>query len=129
MSEHGSIDLEFGDSTYAFRLGLGEWRELESNRKIGAYGLLRRLITGMWFVDDIRETIRIGLIGGKMHPNEALRLVKRYVDERPWLENLPLAMQILEPSLSGIEGQKPLGEAVAAKEGEPISPPIMETVQ
>lgn len=129
MSEHGSIGLDWADGHHTFRLGLGEWRELEGNRKIGAYGLLLRLIGGGWYVDDIRETIRIGLVGGGMHPNDAVKLVNRYVDQRPWLENVAVAVRIIEPSISGIEGQKPLGEAVAAKEGEPISPPITETVQ
>ena len=47
-----------------FRLRIGELRELEDKRNAGSFELYRRLGDGTCRFDDIRETLRLGLIGG-----------------------------------------------------------------
>lgn len=57
--------------------------------------LLHRLQTGEWKVDDYRETILQGLLGGGMSAAEARKLVKTWVDDRPAKESILPAQSIL----------------------------------
>lgn len=116
----GSITFAWADMEYTFRLGIGELRELQDKTGVGPLDLLQRLQSGKWFVDDIRETFRIGLIGGGLAAAEALRLVKRYVDEFPLLGNVLPARAILSAALVGSPSEK---KAEAGPvEGAPVSP-------
>ncbi|QWY83571.1 tail tube protein [Rhizobium phage RHph_X2_26] len=95
------IEQPFGDGDYSFRLGWGQLIELQEKCGAGPYVVLNRLRAHTWQVEDIAEVIRIGLIGGGMAPVEALKLVKRYVKERPPLENYELAFTVLGAGLMG----------------------------
>ena len=74
MSRNAEVTLAWGDGEYKFRLGIGEVRELQEKTSCGPYFLLGRVDGGQWFIDDLRETIRIGLIGGGLEPVKALAL-------------------------------------------------------
>jgi Phage tail tube protein, GTA-gp10 len=134
MSRHGDITRDFADGTYVFRLALGQWRELQEKLNAGPQELYERLILRRWKVDDPREIIRLGLIGGgQVKPVDALKLVDRYCfPERPMLETLPLAIEIVAESIKipddDDEAQKK--SAAPAQENESsISAPFTETVQ
>lgn len=99
MSIDGSIERDFGDGTHRFRLAIGGLRELQDKTGKGPLELFRRCLAGTWFVDEPREIIRIALVGGGMVPAQALALVRRYVDERPLAECVPLAQEILGAAL------------------------------
>lgn len=126
----GFLDEQFGGEICRFALPIGQLRELQGKCDAGPATILTRLVTkqaalatmpapkdakeasimqvlhllgGDWRVDDIRETVRLGLIGGGKTPSEAFTLVARYVDARPPLENLPLAAAILLSALVGPE--------------------------
>lgn len=114
MSSDASVTFDWADGTYRFALLLGQIRELEENRKTGARRILLKLRSGDEDFDDIRETIRLGLIGGGLKPPEALKLVKRYVDERPRGENLMPAMLILQAHIIG-NPDDPVGKAPAER--------------
>lgn len=101
MSMDGSIDLDWGDDTHRFRLAIDELRGLEESRQCGTAEIHNRLSTGRWYVDDIREVIRFGLIGGGKTPIEALNLARTYVDDRPKAENVLIASAILMAALVG----------------------------
>lgn len=73
-----------------------------------------RSIGGDWRVDDIRETIRLGLIGGGMSQTDAYILISQYVEERPWAENIGTAVEILAHAISG-EPDDPVGKTQAGK--------------
>lgn len=111
MSRDGSVSFVWGDGEHRFRLAIGEWRELQEKTGVGPAELLQRVNTGRWRVDDIRETLRIGLIGGGMKPVEATSLVTRYVDVFPLMDNVPPAQAILISALIG-----PVDEPVGKKE-------------
>lgn len=66
------------------------------------YSLLRNF-GGDWRIDDVREPIRLGLIGAGITPTEASILVQAYVDSRPLTEHIGLAAQIIMKSLSADE--------------------------
>ena len=103
------IDLDWADGTYSFRLAWGQLVELQEKCEAGPYVILDRLRTHHWRVEDIASVIRLGLIGGGMEPAPALKLTRRYVEERPPLENVPHAVGILTAGLMGAPDE-PLGE-------------------
>lgn len=105
----------FGDGEYDFRLAWGQIVELQESVNAGPQFILNRLHTGDWRVEDIAEIIRLGLLGADkdMKPSTASTLVKRYVMERPPLENHMLAIAILTAGLVG-SPEEPVGEPVAA---------------
>ncbi|KAB2781265.1 gene transfer agent family protein [Brucella anthropi] len=113
MSRDASITLDFADGTYKFRLAWGQLAELQENCDAGPYVILERLQNRSWRLNDIRENIRLGLIGGGMDPMSALKLVKRYVEDRPLLENVKLAQAVLTVALIGAPEEE-VGEPKAA---------------
>lgn len=102
---NGRIEIAWGDGDHVFNLAkVGQILELESKCDCGVMEILNRLRQDRWRFNDIRETIRIGLIGGGMAPVAALDLVKRYVDDRPWGESVHTALTILIASIVGVPG-------------------------
>ena len=73
-----------------------------------------RSVGGDWRVDDIREPIRLGLIGAGMTPTEAYLLVTRYVDGLPLTDNITLAADVLHHALVG-EVDDPVGKKPTEK--------------
>lgn len=90
-----------GDDYQDFRLAYGQLLELQEKTGVGPFTLYRRFMSEDWFVQDIFETCRIGLIGGGMKPKDAHVLCKRYVMDVPPLDNLNLAKMILIAALHG----------------------------
>lgn len=115
MSADASLEFDWADGTYKFRLGLGEIRELQEKTKVGPRRLWMRIRSGEWFVDDLREAIRLGLIGGGMEPVNATKLVRRYVDARPLAESVEPSMKILTAMLVGVPDD-PVGKTQAAED-------------
>ena len=108
MSRDASISFDWADGHHTFRLPIGQLRELQEKTGVGPLRLLQRLMDGSWMVDDAREVLRLGLIGGGFKPDEALRLVRRYVDERPLLEAQPTAVVVLAAALRGTDQERRL---------------------
>lgn len=111
-----SIEMDWADGTYSFCLPLAQLEELQSQCEAGPLVIARRLESGEWTHRDIYHPIRLGLIGGGMAPVEALRKTKAYVLERPWLENAPLAIAIMQVTLVG-KPEEPVGKSSAAETG------------
>lgn len=130
MSRDASISLDWADGHHTFRLPIGQLRELQEKTGVGPLRLLHRLMDGSWMVDDAREIMRLGLIGGGMEPAQALRLVQRYVDARPLVEAQAPAMLVLGAALHGTdqEGHPGKEEALEAATSAPSSssPPSTE---
>ena len=105
------MTLAFGDGEYRFRIAFGQWRELqESVNKarleigepaIGPKDLLLALVNYNAWPHDVREVIRLGLIGGGMKTDRALVLVKRYVEARPHYLSMVPARAILQCAMFG----------------------------
>jgi hypothetical protein len=133
MSADGSIELAWGDGEDIFRLALGQLRILQEKCKAGPNTIRLRLLSGEWYVDDIRETIRLGLIGGGAKPAAAQEKVQRSVDAQPLADNVMLAAAILAAAIVGAPDD-PVGKALA-EEGAPettmvsSSPPSMDQAQ
>lgn len=109
------VTLDWADDEHSFCLRLGELRELQDKTGVGPQKLMRRVAEGDWHVDDLRETLRLGLIGAGMSAPEALKLVRRYVDERPLIESIQPALAVLVAVLSGFEAASPRKKGKPAK--------------
>jgi hypothetical protein len=119
MSRDAAITFTWGDGEHRFRLGIGELRELQEKVDAGPSWLYARIEAGMWRVDDLREPIRLGLIGGGMKPELAARLVRTYVEGRPLYESVVPAMKVLAAAVAGAEDEPPK----VVREGTDLSSP------
>jgi hypothetical protein len=100
----------FGDRERDFSLTPHLIPELERLAGRGITAVIDDTVTHRraWF-DDIVAIIRLGLVGGGTHPEEAAALVKTYVPIRPLGEAHLLALDILVDLWSGPDAQ-PTGE-------------------
>lgn len=125
-----AIDLQFADGSYSFKLGLAQIRELQEKTKTGIGALYARVLQGRmgeglaeghpmyaaFHIDDVRETVRQGLIGGGQGrvdeadvPVTSLRateLVERYLDPMPLIEQWNLAAAILFALVEGYSDEQ-----------------------
>lgn len=118
MSRHGEVSILWGDGEYKFRLAWGQLRQLQEACDAGPPRIAARLRPyhpesnphgDNWRVDDIRETIRLGLIGGGKSQGEALGLVMKFVDEVPLEQNIMIAWAIITEAITGT-GEEALGK-------------------
>jgi hypothetical protein len=129
MSRGGEIVRPWGDFDRTFRLGIGEWRKVQETCDAGPGEIAARLATwaavrqanpkagflqmlagggvGAWRVDDIREVLYRGLIGGGLEPTAAGKVLRDLHDERPLMENIDLALAVVLASLVGPEDDPP----------------------
>lgn len=127
----GSVTRFFGDDEHVFRLAWKQLIELQEKRNAGPAIIMQHMLSGEWYVEDIREVIRVGLIGGGMAPNAALNLVRAYVEERPQDiagEDglLMTALVVLSAAIARVPDE-PVGEQVAPVQGEPNASTIFQT--
>lgn len=122
---------EGGDGQHIFRLGIGELRELQELCDAGPREIATRLAGGRERVNDIFETLRLGLIGGGMTPAKAKSMVKRYGEDRPLQESIPYAQAVILAAIVGASEEPSPGKAEAAEptsfqEENSASPPYTE---
>lgn len=148
------ITLDFGDGEYDFRLPIGGVIELQEKGDAGIAEIFARLMAGRYRdgngdilfnplearfkVQDVRDTIRLGLIGGNsglvdgkqitVNPAKALQLVRDYVDTRPLLENWRIASAVVAAFVvgytpPGAQKKSPAAEPPAQTAGQDGSTP------
>lgn len=118
MSRGGEITLQCWDGEHVFRLRLGELRTLQEKVDAGPMHIARRLADGTWRVDDVRETLRLGLIGAGVKQDEALSLVTTHVDGVPWIDNVFNAQAVVLAAVMGVADER-LGETQAGEGAQP----------
>ena len=91
----------FGDKTRPFVLDPVLITELERVTGTGIGGLCRHLFAGEFRHHEMREVIRLALIGGGEAPEDAAQLVAVYVDGQPIEHSYALAVAILEAAWFG----------------------------
>lgn len=127
-----SIDLEFADGVYTFKLGLAQIEEIENKCGCGLGEVFSRVLAGRfendgeffghpaharWKMVDLIETIRQGLLGGGLKANidgvdvtvsgaRANELIRNYVADRPKSEAWSLAAAILTAAIEGYSPPK-----------------------
>lgn len=112
MSTDGSIDWFFGDAMQKFRMGIGEFRELQekiNGRRhavgfpvIGPKTLGALLRENDAWPDDVRDILRIGLVGAGMKPADAHRMLVLHFDQSPPAENYLIAYMVLISAFVGV---------------------------
>lgn len=107
MSRDARIEFDWADGTHGFRLAWEQLSELQEKCDAGPYVVLQRLQNGSWRVEDVSNVIRLGLIGGGTTPADALKLVRRYVEARPAMENVIPAQIIMTAALLGAPEDSP----------------------
>lgn len=117
MSIKGGIDLDWADGTYPFRLVMSGIVELEEKCAAPIADIVTRVNGGRYSFNDVRETIRLALIGGGMPKIEALKMVRRHVDESPLAENSQIARAILLGVMFGF-AEHPLAQAAGEETSE-----------
>lgn len=114
MSRTAEIVLPFGGEDRTFRLNIGRLRALQEKVDAGPHELWMRVNTGTWRVDDLRETLLQGLIGGGMSSADATRLMKTDFDDLPFAQFIETTKAVLMVMLFGVgdeDAGEPLGEA------------------
>ena len=107
MSFDGSVHLVWGGDRRRFCLGIDELIALQDKRNSGPLEIVTRLQLGMWRVQDVVETIRIGLLGaydGAATPEQdkaVQELVDRVIRPGRITESVLVAQAILLNALSG----------------------------
>jgi hypothetical protein len=114
VSRHGDITLPWGDGEYTFRLDYGKVRTLQETCKAGPPVIMRRLRDNEWYAEDVRETVRHGLIGGGKTQDEALGLIQRFVDGVPYSQNRMIALLIWAAWISG-DAEEAVGKTLGAR--------------
>lgn len=116
------VTFEWADGTYTFRLPRKQLEELQELCDAGPAWISARIESGSWRFKDIREPIRLGLIGGGKTAEQARKLVELYVDPPvPLMENLRPAQLILSAVLVGVEDEPPKKAEGAEEMSQPLT--------
>jgi hypothetical protein len=115
MSANGTITIIWDHGEDDFCLAkAGSILALEEKCKAGVAVIFSRLVNGAWGLNDIRETIRLGLIGGGMKPDAAMAAVRNHVDTMPLGLSAIVATSILQAVIIGVPDD-PLKKAKPAE--------------
>lgn len=119
------IELTWLGGEHTFNLPIGMLRALQQRCDAGPQHILNRLSTGTWLVDDVVQTIRLGLEGGGMEKDAARQLVAQHVEDGALALSVITARLVLGAAIYGIDQGDDVGEA----QGETVAPnPISPAV-
>lgn len=132
MARDSQIVLEWADGEYSFALRVAQVEELEaisqnpSTGKLGiGFGAIwTRVMDGTWYISDVRNVIRLGLIGGGLGAVEANRLIKSYVDTTHLSDLKP---DYSSPNCPVVLAQAILSAAVVGIDSKPVTPGKSQT--
>lgn len=113
MSRKAEVTLHCWDGEYNFRLRITELITLQEKCDAGPAFIGNRLATNEWKVQDIRETLRLGLIGAGTKQDDALKLITEHVDNVPLADNVGNAYLVILAAVVGADDE-PVGEQQAA---------------
>jgi len=109
------VELTWAGGEHEFKLTIDLLRALQEKCDAGPAFILQRLTQNRWMVDDVIQPIRLGLEGGGMSKEDARKLVKKFVEDRPLTESVLTAQAILMAALYGAQDD-PVGESPAGGE-------------
>ncbi|MBK3396414.1 MULTISPECIES: gene transfer agent family protein [Methylobacterium] len=113
MSRDGHVDLDLDGTTHRFRLAIGDLEALQEATGLGPAALLQRLHAGLSYrFRDVRDVLRLGLIGGGV-PVPRAHAIARRLDGLPCIALIAKAALVLAAALEGAEDE-PVGRPAAA---------------
>lgn len=121
MGRSAEFMAEFGGEDRLFRLPIGRLRAVQEKCDAGPMELLQRFLNGTYRIDDVRETLLQGLVGGGMNTADAARLMKSNFDDLPLTPFIVLAQGVMMAVLVGAEDET-LGEPEGEAEQKTPSP-------
>ncbi|WP_375414625.1 gene transfer agent family protein [uncultured Bradyrhizobium sp.] len=126
MSATGTRAIIWANGEDQFCLAkVGLILDLEEKCKAPFAVIMARLESGTWGLNDVRETIRLGLIGGGMAPDRAMTAVKNHVDEnrQGLAHSVLVAYEVVKVVMFGVPDD-PVGKSSDdAGKGEPAEAP------
>ncbi|UHC14423.1 gene transfer agent family protein [Methylobacterium currus] len=115
-----AIDAVFGGRRRKLQLTLGCIGELERICGAGIGEIQLRLAGHRFYAADLRETVRLGLIGGGEDLAGAEALMRFNFDQQPLATHLQLAADLLSAAVAGVE---PEGNGVTERSDAPATSP------
>lgn len=115
MSEvDGAVDLLWGGDERRFLLAIEQVIALEDATDSGCQEVLERILSHRWRVQDLQQTLRLGLIGGGTDPKIARRLVDETVVSGKLMASALAAQAVLSAALVGRSERESVGKEAAA---------------
>lgn len=121
MSRAAAVQLDFAGEERRFALPIGRLRAVQEKVDCGPMELLRRYAADEWRVDDVREVLFQGLVGGGTDSPTATTLMRQHFDDLPLKPFVMLAQVVVMAVVVGVEDE-PLGEPKGEVEGQSPSP-------
>ena len=121
MSWTAEIEVPFGTELHRFRLGLGQFRDLE--RKFGGKGILQiidHFRANAWKVDEMRDFLIIAMIGAGMTPSLAQGAVDQNIVAWPFSRNVDLFWKIISAAVVDAPAGSSTGKDQADEEEEAV---------
>jgi hypothetical protein len=118
MSAPGTIVIDWANGSDTFCLQkVGFLLDLEDKCKAGFPTIMARLEGGGWYVSDVREVIRMGLIGGGMNPKDANTAVRNHIDlnEDGIAPSVLVAYHVMHAAMFGSPKDDPVGKQEPAE--------------
>lgn len=113
MSAVGTVRIVWGNGEDDFCISRsGSIFALEDKCNAGLGEIRMRLQAGTWRLNDVRETIRLALIGAGMDAEKAMTAVKLHVDGEPLAKSVLIAHAIVAAALVGVPDD-PVGKTPA----------------
>lgn len=120
MSANGTVSIVWAGGEDQFCLSkVGLILDLEDKCKAGIGIIAGRLESGTYGLNDVRETIRLGLMGGGKTPDKAMTLVRNNVDENPLSHSVLLAYAIIRAVLFGAPKDDTVGKQMPEADQNP----------
>jgi hypothetical protein len=123
--------LDWGGEERRFRLAIGQLRELQEainrprvaigGQPIGPKTFFHLLESGDAWPHEVREVLKLGLIGGGTPPTQVPSLLRRYFDERPFRESALCAPAIFAAGWAG-PFEDPVGKKPEAEQATTTTP-------
>jgi hypothetical protein len=105
------IELNWGSGLQTFKFGLGQFRALQENVNrrrlaigaplLGPMDLVEALKAKNVWPDDLRDILRLGLVGGGMQARDANIEMAQSFDDTPVVEHMKPALAVLLAGLVG----------------------------
>lgn len=118
MSRSAKVRAFFGDADQDFALLIGQCVELQELTGCGLGVSLGRI--EQFWVNDVKQVLRLGLIGGGMAKEQAYRLVERHVVSGELGVCADVAFKVVAAAIAGVPDE-PLGGAKGERTGDPLS--------
>lgn len=125
MAHPEAETLVWEGGEHPFFLRIGELRALQKRCEAGPLAIYMRLVSSSWLVDDVIETVRLGLIGGGMDDRAARDMVDHHIHDKrgALVAHVPLACLILHHSVvDGGDKDDPVGKPDPATTPETMTP-------